>query len=157
MHSSANFHVIPVQVVLIWSKLCEHPHGRVIHRSHCSQKPSLFSPVRVKSALQICSPTFFVWSFIMFFLRKFSLGANFLPYWCILVWIVHGTGAPCRDQWHTFSLDVSPFGVGQQLDQLVRHLAVPAEQKAQRVRKPVSGMSYVIILVVSNHIWCTFD
>ena len=78
------------------------PNGRVIHKSCCSQKPPLFSPVWVKSALQMCSPPLFHLKLYCdaFLWCDFSLSAaNFLPYWCVLVRIFYGTGVPCRDRW----------------------------------------------------------
>ena len=65
----------------------------------------LRNPVRVKSALKMCSPTppIFNWKLYCGFIQcNFLLTcANFLPYWCILVQIFYRTGAPCRDQWRT--------------------------------------------------------
>ena len=80
----AKFHVIPLWVGLIWSWQCERPHGRVIHWFCGSQKPPLFSPAGVKSALQICSPLFclkvyyddFIWC-------DFSLSASAVWIFCL--------------------------------------------------------------------------
>ena len=97
----ANFHVILVQVVQIWSKWCERSLGRVVRIwfvcSAAANNLALFSGAGVKMPYKCAAPPVFLWSFIVivifgvifpsvvqFFALSMRFGANFLQDQCAL-------------------------------------------------------------------------